>query len=89
MSDKLTCPACDAYTSSVAAAYRDGDPCPYCALPWDTMFSVFYTQSKSELRIRLARWFADRRLGRKDSHPTEEDFELAMALVGSGLIQPA
>jgi hypothetical protein len=30
MSVKETCPGCDAHTSSVYAAFRDGDPCPYC-----------------------------------------------------------
>jgi hypothetical protein len=34
MSDlKMTCPGCDAHTSAVGIAYRDGDPCPYCGLP--------------------------------------------------------
>jgi hypothetical protein len=33
MSNKATCPACDAHTSSVWTAFADGDPCPYCGLP--------------------------------------------------------
>lgn len=32
MSEKLTCPGCDAHTSSVLAAFHDGAPCPYCGL---------------------------------------------------------
>ena len=34
MSDlKRSCPACDAHTSAIGAAFRDGEPCPYCGLP--------------------------------------------------------
>ena len=36
MSDlKRDCPACEAWTSSVGVAFRDGNPCPYCGLPAD------------------------------------------------------
>lgn len=33
MSEKMICPACDAYTSSVLQAFEEGEPCPSCALP--------------------------------------------------------
>lgn len=34
MSDlKKSCPACNAWTSSVGIAFRDGEDCPYCGLP--------------------------------------------------------
>lgn len=29
----MTCPACGSRTSSVVAAFEDGDPCPACGLP--------------------------------------------------------
>lgn len=32
----MTCPGCDARTSSVLAAFEDCDPCPYCGLSWST-----------------------------------------------------
>jgi hypothetical protein len=32
MSDKSTCPGCDAYTSSVFQAFAEGLPCPHCGL---------------------------------------------------------
>jgi uncharacterized coiled-coil protein SlyX len=34
MADKMSCPACDARTSSVLTAFEDGNPCPHCELPW-------------------------------------------------------
>lgn len=41
MSDlKISCPACDAWTSAVGAAFRDGDPCPSCGLPAATAKSI-------------------------------------------------
>lgn len=33
VSDKMTCPGCDAHTSGVLGAFKDGEPCPYCQLP--------------------------------------------------------
>lgn len=33
VSRKMTCPGCDAHTSSVVTAFDEGDPCPYCGLP--------------------------------------------------------
>jgi DNA repair exonuclease SbcCD ATPase subunit len=32
MADKMTCPACDSYTSSILQAFKDGRPCPVCGL---------------------------------------------------------
>jgi DNA replicative helicase MCM subunit Mcm2 (Cdc46/Mcm family) len=32
MADKMTCPACDSYTSDVLRAFRNGEPCPSCGL---------------------------------------------------------
>lgn len=34
MSDKMTCPGCDAHTSDVYRAHADGEPCPYCGLSY-------------------------------------------------------
>jgi hypothetical protein len=33
MSDKVGCPVCDSYTSNVAWAVHNGEPCPYCGTP--------------------------------------------------------
>lgn len=30
---KRSCPGCEAWTSSVGLAFRQGEPCPYCGLP--------------------------------------------------------
>lgn len=41
MSDlKRSCPGCDAWTSAVGAAFRDGLPCPYCGLPADAAHAI-------------------------------------------------
>jgi hypothetical protein len=32
MSDKMTCPGCQAYSSTVLARFRDGQPCKFCGL---------------------------------------------------------
>jgi DNA repair exonuclease SbcCD ATPase subunit len=41
MSDlKRSCPGCDAWTSSVGAAFRDGEPCPYCGLPAEAAHAI-------------------------------------------------
>lgn len=37
MGDKMTCPGCDAHTSSVYTAYWDEKPCPHCGLSYGAM----------------------------------------------------
>src|SRR5438874_1990250 len=32
MSNKMTCPGCNAYLSSVRMAFEEGEPCPECGL---------------------------------------------------------
>ena len=32
MSEKMTCPACNARLSSIRMAFLDGEPCPNCGL---------------------------------------------------------
>lgn len=36
----MTCPGCNSHTSSVLAAVRVGDPCPYCGLSADAIEAV-------------------------------------------------
>lgn len=33
MGRRMTCPACGSRTSSIVAAFEEGDPCPVCGLP--------------------------------------------------------
>lgn len=40
MGNRATCPGCDSHTSSVWAALRDGEPCPYCGLSADAIVAV-------------------------------------------------
>jgi microcystin degradation protein MlrC len=48
MSDlKMLCPACDAWTSAVGIAFRDGADCPYCGLPAEAARMVIEAQERN------------------------------------------
>ncbi len=40
MSRKMTCPACNAHTSSVFAAFEEGRPCPNCGLSAEAALEI-------------------------------------------------
>jgi len=40
VSDKRTCPACDAHTSAIEQAFRNDEPCPYCGLPAEAATAI-------------------------------------------------
>lgn len=40
MSEKATCPSCDAHLSSIYRAFREGAPCPNCGLPAEVAAQV-------------------------------------------------
>ena len=40
MGERMTCPVCDAHTSGVLSAVRDGGPCPYCNAPAELILEV-------------------------------------------------
>lgn len=46
MSNKIECPGCESYTSSVARAVSDGDPCPYCGLSADAIRTVLEARER-------------------------------------------
>lgn len=46
VSTKMKCPSCEAYTSAVYAAYGEGRPCPYCALPADVAAKVLEARKR-------------------------------------------
>ena len=46
MADKMICPACDAYLSSIAMAFRDSEPCPNCGLPAEAAVAVLAAQKR-------------------------------------------
>lgn len=56
MSDKTTCPGCDAHTSSVHAAVRDGRPCPYCGLSAEVIEQVNAVQNRLEETALTRQW---------------------------------
>lgn len=40
MSEKMTCPACEAHLSSILRAFEEGRPCPECGLPSSAAVAV-------------------------------------------------
>ena len=40
MSQKMKCPVCNSYTSSVLSRVMDGDPCPYCGTSAEIVLRV-------------------------------------------------
>jgi hypothetical protein len=44
MSEKMTCPGCNAYTSDTRNDYMNGDPCRFCGLPNEAMVAVISVQ---------------------------------------------
>lgn len=46
MSDKMECPGCKSYTSSVWRAVHDGEPCPHCGLSADAIELVLAAQQR-------------------------------------------
>lgn len=58
MSNKTTCPACDAHTSAVFMAFNEEEPCPYCGLPAEVADVVLAARARgAETAVleRLAR----------------------------------
>lgn len=47
MSDKMTCPACDSYTSSILQAYEDGSRCPVCGIPAEVTVAVLEARKRN------------------------------------------
>lgn len=63
MSEKMTCPGCDARLSSVLYAFQNGDPCPVCGLSAAAALeiqSVRNVQADSRLKERLEKAITER-----------------------------
>jgi hypothetical protein len=56
MSDKSTCPGCNAHTSAVRAAVREERPCPYCGLSADVIEQVNAVQDRLEETALTRQW---------------------------------
>lgn len=46
MADKMECPACHGYLSSVRRAYLDGEDCPECGFPHDAHEAFLAAQAR-------------------------------------------
>lgn len=58
MSDKMECPGCGSYTSSVLAKVSQGEPCPHCGLSASAVneiHAVYRKRGDDELKERLAK----------------------------------
>lgn len=47
MSNKMCCPACNSYTSSVLMAYEAGERCPVCGIPAETTRTVLEARKRN------------------------------------------
>lgn len=56
MSDKMPCPGCDGYSSSILAKVAEGEPCPFCGLSASAVLEISTLRRKQadeELKTRL------------------------------------
>lgn len=56
MSDRMTCPGCNAYTSSVLNAFENDRPCPHCGLSVEAtaeLLAVREAVANAELKAKL------------------------------------
>jgi hypothetical protein len=56
MSDKMQCPGCMSYTSSIRRAVEDNEPCPSCGLSADAIAEIYGIQrsrADEALKARL------------------------------------
>jgi hypothetical protein len=42
----MTCPGCDAHTSTVLSRFRDERPCPYCGLSYEAIAEVLTVRKR-------------------------------------------
>ena len=47
MSDKMECPGCEGYSSSVLADFNNGEPCRFCGLPHEATVAILAARRKS------------------------------------------
>ena len=67
MSDKMTCPGCDAHTSDVAQAHYEDQPCPYCGLSASAMREILAVRRKqADEELKTAAEDALVKLGRAE-----------------------
>jgi hypothetical protein len=46
MGRRMLCPACGSYTSSIVAAFEEGEPCPACGLPASAAAAVIEVKAR-------------------------------------------
>lgn len=56
MSERMTCPGCDAHSSTVLNRFRDGAPCKFCGLSAEAALEIIAVHEKradAELKAQL------------------------------------
>jgi hypothetical protein len=88
MGRKMTCPACDARTSSVLAAFEEGRPCPNCGLSAEAALEIDDVQQRradEELKARLEQAIKDRDAAQRELRLTKARLQRITDLVGRPL----
>ncbi len=88
MSRKMTCPACNAHTSSVLAAFEEGRPCPNCGLSAAAALEINDVQQRradEELKARLETAIKERDSAQRELRLTKDRLERITDLVGRPL----
>jgi|HubBroStandDraft_2_1064218.scaffolds.fasta_scaffold317797_2 hypothetical protein len=85
MSDKMECPGCGAYSSSVLIPVRDGQPCPFCGLSAAAISEiqgVRRARADEALRKRLEAALIERDRARTEAEIATRMLEAARSALG-------
>lgn len=88
MSRKMTCPACNAHTSSALAAFEEGRPCPNCGLSAEAaleILTVRQRQADEELKGKLEAAIKERDAAQRELRLVKARLERITNLVGRPL----
>jgi hypothetical protein len=75
VSNKMTCPGCDAHSSTITQAFTTGEPCPCCGLSAEAAAEIYAIRSSradEELRSRAEQIARDRDQWRARAQAAEE-----------------
>lgn len=90
MSEKMGCPACSAYSSSVWLAYWDDKPCPHCGLTADVaeqILSIRARKANEELTEKCAALMVELDAAKRSNKALIERLDqVADAMEGFGVI---
>lgn len=88
MSRKMTCPGCNAHTSSVLAAFEEGRPCPNCGLSAEAALEIDGVRQRradEELKAKLETAIKERDAAQRELRLVKARLERITDLVGRPL----